>query len=96
MLAVNPIPRRLGAGGFMNSRMVERMAAIGSQWFLSLPSSSLSLRASAVCDKSSRITATQDSLAAALVTQLALRLDRLDATQCLRGIDDAEAGMIAN
>ena len=37
----------------------------------------------------------QDSLAAALVTQIALRLDRLDPAQCLRGIDDGDAGMSA-
>jgi hypothetical protein len=35
------MPRRLGAGGFISSRMAERMAAIASSWFLSLPSSSL-------------------------------------------------------
>ncbi len=38
---------------------------------------------------------TQDSLAAALVTQIGLRLDRLDAAQGLRGIDDGDAGMSA-
>jgi hypothetical protein len=37
----------------------------------------------------------QDSLAAALVTQIALRLERLDPAQCLRGIDDGDAGMTA-
>jgi hypothetical protein len=52
-------------------------------------------RPSAICDKSSRFTATQDSLAAALVTQIALRLERLDPAQCLRGIDDGDAGMTA-
>ncbi len=69
MLAVNPIPRHLSAGGFMNSRMVEGMAAIGSQWFLILPASSSSFRASAMWDNNSRIIDTQDSLAASLVTQ---------------------------
>ncbi len=38
---------------------------------------------------------TQDSLAAALVTQIALRLERLDPAQCLHGIDDGDAGMTA-
>ncbi len=37
----------------------------------------------------------QDSLAAALVTQIALRLDLLDPAQCLSGIDDGDAGMTA-
>jgi hypothetical protein len=41
------------------------------------------------------LNATQDSLAAALVTQIALRLERLDPAQCLSGIDDGDAGMTA-
>ena len=52
-------------------------------------------RTSSMCDKGAEFTATQDSLAAALVTQIALRLDRLDPAQCLRGIDDGDAGMTA-
>ncbi len=34
--------RRFGAGGFMSSRMADRMAVIASSWCLSLPSSSSS------------------------------------------------------
>jgi hypothetical protein len=37
----------------------------------------------------------QDSLAAALVTQIALRMALFDPAQCLGGIDDGDAGMIA-
>jgi hypothetical protein len=33
MLAVKPMPRRLGAGGFMSSRMAERIEVIASSWF---------------------------------------------------------------
>lgn len=45
--AVKPMPRRLGAGGCMSSRMAERMALIASSWCWYLRSSSSSLRASA-------------------------------------------------
>ena len=41
--------------------------------------------------KAAELTATQDSLAAALVTQIALRLERLDPAQCLRHLDDGDA-----
>ncbi len=51
--AVKPMPRRFGAGGFVSSRMAERMAVIASSWCWYLRSSSSSLRASAVLEASS-------------------------------------------
>ena len=41
--AVKPMPRRFGAGGFMSSRIAERMAVIASSWPLSFRSRSFSL-----------------------------------------------------
>ena len=48
--AVKPMPRRLGCGEFISSRMAERMAAMASSWCWYLRSSSSSLRASAVLE----------------------------------------------
>ena len=45
--AVNPMPRRLVAGGCVSSRMAERMAVMASSWCLYLCLSSSSLRAKA-------------------------------------------------
>jgi hypothetical protein len=67
-LAVNPIGRRLGAGGFISSRMAERMAAIA--WSCSV--SFLSRRAS------SSVKRQAVSLLETRIVLLPFRLPKLD------------------
>jgi hypothetical protein len=45
MLAVDPIGRRLGGGGFVSSRIAEKMAVMALSWCWYLRSSASSLRA---------------------------------------------------